>query len=47
MDSHDSRKTAAPPKKFAEMNPLEKLVFIGKVTLCLISFGFVFPHIGD
>jgi len=32
-------------RKFAEMKPREKVVFVFKVAVCMISFGFLYPHI--
>ena len=31
--------------KYAEMNRREKIVFVLKVAVCMISFGFLYPHI--
>lgn len=31
--------------RFAEMTRREKLVFMLKVAVCLISFGFIYPNI--
>lgn len=36
--------SAASPR-FAEMTRRQKLVFILKVVVCLISFGFIYPTI--
>ena len=38
---------AVVTKPFSKMNRQEKLIHIGKVFLCIISFGFVFPNIGS
>jgi hypothetical protein len=32
-------------ERFGEMTRLEKLVHILKVTLCILSFGFIYPNI--
>jgi hypothetical protein len=32
-------------RKFSEMTRREKLVFVLKVALCMVSFGFIYPHI--
>ena len=37
---------AVKTKPFSKMTPKEKAVHIGKVFLCIISFGFLFPNIG-
>lgn len=36
---------AAPSKKFKDMNGSEKLGFIGKVFVFLLTAGFAYPHI--
>jgi len=39
-------KPAAPKSiPFKQMTGKQKLVFIGKVTLSVISFGFIYPNI--
>ena len=35
---------AASPR-FAKMSRREKFVFILKVAVCLVSFGFIYPNI--
>ena len=37
---------AVKQKPFSQMTPREKAVHIGKLFLCVISFGFLFPNIG-
>lgn len=39
--------TSQPEEKraFADLSPREKLVFVLKVALCIISFGFIYPNI--
>jgi hypothetical protein len=32
-------------KKFSEMSFFEKIKFIGKVAVFLLSFGFIYPNI--
>lgn len=32
-------------RKFADMTLREKVVYVFKVAVCLISFGFIYPHI--
>jgi len=32
---------------FSKMTPKEKAVHIGKLFLCIITFGFMFPNIGS
>jgi hypothetical protein len=31
--------------KFADMTPREKTVFVCKIALCIISFGFIYPNV--
>lgn len=33
--------------EWAQMNARTKFVFIGKLCIMLITFGFVFPHVMD
>jgi hypothetical protein len=33
-------------KPFSTMTPGEKVIHIGKVFLCIITFGFMFPNVG-
>jgi hypothetical protein len=42
-----SAATAERSLKFHEMAPLQKVKFVLKLTVCLLSFGFIFPHIGS
>ncbi len=37
--------SAAPSKKFKDMNSSEKKTFVGKVFLFFLTFGFAFPSI--
>ena len=37
---------AVKQKPFTKMTPKEKALHVGKIFLCIISFGFVFPNIG-
>ena len=30
---------------FADMRPNQKMLFVLKVVLCVVSFGFVFPNV--
>ncbi|HWI36444.1 MAG TPA: hypothetical protein VNU64_08325 [Burkholderiales bacterium] len=32
-------------KKFADMTPLRKWVFVIKVVICVATFGYVFPNV--
>jgi len=32
-------------KKFADMTRVEKIVFVVKVVVCVITFGFAFPNV--
>jgi hypothetical protein len=34
-----------PSPRFAEMTRREKFVFILKLALCLLSFGFIYPNV--
>ena len=40
-----SAATAQRSLKYSEMSPGQKVKFILKVAVCMISFGFIFPHI--
>jgi hypothetical protein len=42
-----SAATAQRTLKFDEMQPLQKVQFVLKVAVCMISFGFIYPHILD
>ncbi len=33
-------------KPFGKMTPKEKAAHIGKIFLCILTFGFLFPNIG-
>jgi hypothetical protein len=36
------------PLKFDEMTPRQKVKHIFKIAVCILSFGFLYPHIlGD
>lgn len=37
---------AVKTKPFSTMTSKEKLVHVGKLFLCIITFGFLFPNIG-
>lgn len=41
----DDDPNAVGGQKFARMNLLEKLAFIGKVCVFLVSAGFAYPNI--
>jgi len=45
-ETDQSDVNAVKTKAFSKMTPKEKLVHIGKVFLCIITFGFMFPNIG-
>ena len=32
-------------KKFADMTPVQKWIFVIKVIICVCTFGFVFPTV--
>ena len=32
-------------RRFREMTVRERVVFVFKVAVCVISFGFIYPHI--
>jgi hypothetical protein len=40
-----SAATAQKSIRFHDMTPLQKLRFVLKVAVCMISFGFIYPHI--
>jgi hypothetical protein len=35
----------ATRKRFTQMKFLEQVKYVGKVIVCLLTFGFVYPHI--
>lgn len=40
-----SAATAKQAPRFSQMGFAQKVKFVGKVVVCLMSFGFVFPNI--
>jgi hypothetical protein len=40
-----SAATVAPSIKFKDMSFAQKLGYVGKAMLCIISFGFAYPNI--
>ena len=40
-----SAATAKKSVPFKEMTPRQKLVFICKLTISILSFGFIYPHL--
>lgn len=40
-----SAATATKSVPFKEMTPRQKLVFICKLTIAILSFGFIYPHL--
>ena len=40
-----SAATVAPSIKFKDMSFPQKLAYIGKAALCVLTFGFAFPNI--
>lgn len=34
-----------PGRKFADMTRLQKFAFVGKVVVCVATFGFAFPNV--
>ena len=43
-----SAATAQQKLTFKQMSPIQKLVFICKLTLSIVSFGFIYPNLmGD
>jgi hypothetical protein len=40
-----SAATAQKSPRFQQMTPLQKVKFVLKVAVCMISFGFIYPHI--
>ena len=46
MDNPQQAPQAAQPSlKFGQMNPRQKVIFILKLAVCILSFGFIFPGI--
>jgi hypothetical protein len=39
-----SAATAQRPLRYREMAPLQKVKFVLKLAVCLLSFGFIFPN---
>jgi len=40
-----SAATATKSVPFKEMTPRQKFVFICKLTIAILSFGFIYPHV--
>jgi hypothetical protein len=40
-----SAATAQRALKFDEMKPMQKMKHVFKVAICMLSFGFIFPHV--
>ena len=40
-----NRKSDDTGKRYDEMTPSEKRVFIFKLALCILTFGFAFPNV--
>ena len=40
-------KPRAPTKAYKDMTPSEKVAFVFKLVVCILSFGFIFPNAGD
>ena len=36
---------AEPRKTFSQKTPREKLVYVLKLAVCILSFGFIFPNL--
>jgi hypothetical protein len=46
MDNPQQASQAASPSlKFGQMNPRQKVIFILKLAVCILSFGFIFPGV--
>ncbi len=48
MEKHAAQGSAAParkPLKFRDMTPGQKAVFVLKLTLSILSFGFIYPNL--
>jgi hypothetical protein len=43
MDNPQEPQTAQPSLKFDQMTLRQKAVFILKLVVCILSFGFIFP----
>jgi hypothetical protein len=41
----DKVSTYSMGTKFADMTRLQKFVFVGKVLICVATFGFAFPNV--
>jgi hypothetical protein len=48
QDKHAAQGSAAPAEKslkFRDMTPKQKAVFILKLALSIVSFGFIYPNL--
>jgi hypothetical protein len=48
MEKHAAQGSAAPAQsslKFRDMKPLQKAAFILKLTISILSFGFIYPNL--
>jgi len=48
QDKHAAQGSAAPAQKslkFSDMTPKQKAVFILKLALSIVSFGFIYPNL--
>lgn len=48
MEKHAAQGSAAPAQKslkFSAMTPKQKAVFILKLTVSILSFGFIYPNL--
>jgi len=45
-NTQESDVNAVKVKPFSQMTLKEKAVHVGKIFLCIVTFGFLFPNIG-
>jgi hypothetical protein len=45
-NAQESDVNAIKVKPFSTMTPREKVIHVGKVFLCIITFGFLYPNVG-
>ena len=41
----DAQQAQNPSLKFKDMSPAQKIVFVLKITACILSGGFIYPNI--
>jgi hypothetical protein len=48
MEKQAAQGSAAPARKslrFSEMTPMQKAAFVLKLTVSILSFGFIYPNL--